>query len=96
MTISPARAHTADRGWPLLATPPDWLLDEGDTETDTPGAPRRDTATVPADLAARQGTGAVPDQPTTELRRRDGYATPTERDRRAILRHRYAAARGVA
>jgi hypothetical protein len=75
MTISPARAHTADRGWHLLTTPPDWLLDEGDTQTDA-DRQLRDTAGVLADLVARDGIAAVTDLLTAELRRRDGYDHP--------------------
>jgi hypothetical protein len=76
MTISLAWAYTADRGWHLLAAPPDWLLDEWDTEIDAAGALRRDTAGVLADLVAREGIAAIADQLTAALRRRDGYDTP--------------------
>ena len=85
MTISLAWAYTAGRGWHLIAAPPDWLLDEWDTEIDADRQPR-DTATVLADLLAREGIGAVVDQLTAALCRRDGYNRPAPSAPRPDLR----------
>ena len=85
MTISLAWAYTADRGWHLIAAPPDWLLDDWDTQTDADRQPR-DTAGVLADLVARDGIDAVTDLLTAELRRRDGYDHPAPPAPRRRLR----------